>query len=167
MAETIALLSTEKRHDAVLALHEALLLFQSEHLLAHLRFPQLDKLIGGNNVLFLEEFFDREQAGLIDENRALVLLNGFHNRAHRFRGALDDLFQAADALEQVFIEREVFLFFVILDLILFECSDSGENEQLVLTAKTILAVVGVKGAAGLAKHLGFRLKHGTAASHSP
>src|SRR5687767_10836177 len=34
--ETVALLAPEQRHDAIAPLREALLLFESEHLLAHL-----------------------------------------------------------------------------------------------------------------------------------
>ena len=60
LTEAIALLAAKERNDPVLPLHEALLLFQREHLLAHLRFPQLDQLVRGNDVLFLQELFDGE-----------------------------------------------------------------------------------------------------------
>src|SRR5262249_53413532 len=68
LLEPIAFLPAEERNDPILPLHEALFLFQSEHLLAHLRFPQLDELVGGDDVLFLEQLFDRQEAGLIDED---------------------------------------------------------------------------------------------------
>src|SRR5205085_1773342 len=150
--ETIALLATEQRNDTILTLHEALFLFQSEHLLAHLRFPQLDEFVGGNDVLLFEQLFDREQAGLIDEDCALMLLYRFDDRPQGLRRALDDFFEAADALEQVLIEGEVFLLLVIVCLILFECADSGENEQLVLTTEAILPFVVVECTTCLAKH---------------
>src|SRR5207237_394055 len=68
LQEAIALLAAEQRHDPIFALGEALLLFESEHLLAHLRFPELDELVGGNDVLLFEELFYGEQTGLIDED---------------------------------------------------------------------------------------------------
>ena len=43
---TVALLAAEQREHPVFPLDKALFLFQSEHLLAHLRFPQLDELVG-------------------------------------------------------------------------------------------------------------------------
>ena len=58
LAEAIALLSAKERNDSILPLHEALLFFESEHLLAHLRFPELDELICGNDVLLFEELLD-------------------------------------------------------------------------------------------------------------
>src|SRR5688500_8594453 len=97
--KALALLAAEQRDHAVLALDEALLLFESEHLLAHLRFPQLDHLVGGEHVLLLEQFLDREKTGLIDEDGALVLLHGVYERADGFRGTLDDLLDSGHALE--------------------------------------------------------------------
>ena len=160
LAESVALFAAEQRQDAVLALREPLLLFESEHLLAHLRFPQLHQLIAGDDVLFLQQFFRGEKSGLIDEDGALVFLHRLRDRAERFRGALDDLFQAGHALQKMLVEGEIFFLLVVLDLRLFEGGDTGENEQLVLTAVTELAVVVVRGAAGLAEHVIRRLEHG-------
>ena len=58
------------------------------------------------------------------------------------------------------VEGEIFFLLVVLDLRLFEGGDAGEDEQLVLTAVTELAVVVVRGAAGLAEHVIRRLEHG-------
>ena len=87
--------------------------------------------------------------------------------AQCLRGALDDLLETADALEQVLIQRKVFLLFVVFDLVLFERADSRENEQLVLAAIAIFAIVCVISTAGLTEHLGCRLKHGRPVDHSP
>ena len=152
LEEAIALVAAEERHDAVLALGEPLLLFERQHLVAHLRFPELDELVGGDDVLLFEELFDGEEAGLVDEDRALVLLDGVDDRAEGFGGALHDLFEGGDALEEVLIQGEIALFVVVLDLVLFERGRTGENHQLVLTAIAVLALVVVEGAAGLAEH---------------
>ncbi len=144
--------SAEERQHPILPLDETLLLFEGQHLLAHLRFPELDQLVAGDDVLLFENFFCRQQSGLIHEDRALVFVNGFHDRAKRFGRSLYDFFEAGHAFEKMFVEREIFLLFVILDLVLFEGADTREHEQLVLTAKTELAIVVVIGTARLTEH---------------
>src|SRR5205823_9875888 len=72
LEESLALVAlAEERDHAVAALVEALLLLQREHLLAHLRFPQLDELVRGDEVLLLQQLLHREEAGLVDEVGAL------------------------------------------------------------------------------------------------
>ena len=105
LQEALALLAAEERGDAVFALDEALLLFQRKHLLAHLRFPQLDQLVGGDDVLLLQQLLGGEQPGLVDEDGALVLLYGIDDAAQSLGGALDDLFQRGNALEEMLVER--------------------------------------------------------------
>src|SRR5207245_808709 len=61
LTEAIALVSAEQRNDAVLPLHETLFLLEGEHLLAHLRFPQLDQLVGRDDVFLFEDLFRRKQ----------------------------------------------------------------------------------------------------------
>jgi len=152
LQEAFAPLAAEERHDPVFALGESLLLFQREHLLAHLRFPQLDQLVGGDDVLPLQQLFDREQTGLVDEDGALVFLDGVDDAAKSLRAALDDFLEAGDALEQMFVERNVAFFVVLLDFVFFECVDAGEYEKLRLAAEAILALVVVQGATGLTEH---------------
>src|SRR5205823_9305131 len=79
--ESIALVAAEERHDAVAPLVEALLLLEREHLLAHLRFPQLDQLVGRDEVLLLQQLLGGEESRLIDEDGALVLADGIDERA--------------------------------------------------------------------------------------
>src|SRR4051794_22421156 len=153
LQEALAPLAAEERHDPVFALGEALLLFESEHLLAHLRFPELDQLVGGDDVLALEQFFDGEQSRLIDEDGALVLLNGIDDAADGLGAALDDLFETGDALEQMLVERYVAFFVVLLDFVLFERSHARKHEQLRLAAEAILALVVVQRTTGLAEHV--------------
>ena len=158
--EAVAFLAAEERDHAIATLVEALLLFESEHLLAHLRFPQLDDFLGGEDVLLFEDFLYGEKTGLIDEDRALVLLHRVDDRAKRLRRPLDDFFQRRDALEQMLIEREILFLLVLLDLVFLERRDAGEHEQLVLAAIAILAFVVVIRATGLTEHGRFRaLKH--------
>ena len=52
----------------------------------------------------------------------------------------------------MFVEREVAFVLVILDLVLFERGQARQDEQLVLTAIAVLAVVFVERTTGLAKH---------------
>jgi hypothetical protein len=144
--------SAEERDHAVLPLREALLLLQGQHLLAHLRFPQLDQLVAGDDVFLLQQLLDRQQTGLVDEDGPLVLLDRVDDAAQALRRPLDDLFETGNALEQVLVEGEVALFLVVLDLVLFEGRDAREDHELVLTAKAILAVVFVEGTTGLTKH---------------
>ena len=153
LQEALAPLAAEERHDPVFALGEALLLFESEHLLAHLRFPQLDQLVGGDDVLPLEQFLDGEQAGLIDEDGALVFLHGIDDAADRLGAALDDLLEAGDALEQMLVERYVAFFVVLLDFVLFERGHARQHEQLRLAAEAILALVVIQCTTGLAEHV--------------
>src|SRR4051794_5108557 len=153
LQESLAPLAAEERHDPVFALGEALLLFESEHLLAHLRFPKFDELVGGDDVLALEQFLDGEQSGLIDEDGALVFLHGIDDAADRLCAALDDLFETGDALEQMLIERYVAFFVVLLDLVLFERCHARKHEQLRLAAEAILALVVIQCTTGLTEHV--------------
>src|SRR5205085_590537 len=107
LLEPLALVASEKRDDAVAALVEALLLFEREHLLAHLRFPQLDQLVGGDEVLLLQELFRGEEPGLVDEDGALMLADGVDQRTNGLGGTLDDLFERGNALQKVLVERYV------------------------------------------------------------
>ena len=153
LLESLALVPSEKRDDAVAALVEALLLFEREHLLAHLRFPQLDQLVRRDEVLLFKELLGGEEAGLVDEDGALVLADRVDERTNGLGGALDDLFERGDALQKVLVERYVVLFFVVLVLILLERVDAREHEEFVLTAGAILPFVVVEGTAGLAEHV--------------
>jgi hypothetical protein len=49
-----------------------------------------------------------------------VLLDRGHQRTDGLRGTLHDLFDRGDALEQMLVEREVFLFLVVVEVVFFE-----------------------------------------------
>ncbi len=128
LQEALAPLAAEERHDPVFALGEALLLLECEHLLAHLRFPKLDQLVGGDDVLPFQKLFHGKETGLVDEDGPLVFLHGIDDAANRLGAAFDDLLETGDPLEQMLVERNVAFLVVLFDLVLFERAHSRENE---------------------------------------
>ena len=153
VVEALLFFSAKERDDPVLPLREALLLLQGQHLLAHLRFPEVDQLLAGNDVLFPQKLVERKQPCLVHEDGSLVLVDGLADGSQSLGRPLHDLFERRHALEKMLVERYVGVFLVFVGVFVFVRVEARENEQLVLAAEAELAFVVVVCATGLAKHV--------------
>ena len=149
--ERVAPLAAVERLDAVAAGGEALPLLEREQLALRAHLPGLAPDLGLDHALDLERVGQRVQAGVVDEEVLLLLLQRRQDVAHGLGGALEHLLQHRDALEQVLVEREVVLGPLLLELDLLGAG-ARDHQQLLVAAVAVLGLVVLQRAADLTEH---------------
>ncbi len=146
--ELLAVASGEARHDAVAPLQETILLLDRLHALVELRLPEVADFLGADDSPALEGLLQCQNSGVGDEKVPLEVSERLEERLDRVAGALDELLERRNPLEEVLIQGDLFLRFAPL----LDDPDPGEDEQLRLAADAEFLVVGVSRAADLAEH---------------
>jgi len=146
--EVIAVDAREAGHDPVPPLEEPVLLLHRLHPFVELRLPEVPHFLGADDPAPLQRLLEGDHAGVRDEQVPLEVSERLEERLDGVSGALDHFLERRDPLQEVLVERDLFLRLSPL----FDDSDSREHEKLRLTADAELLVVGVPGAADLAEH---------------
>ena len=109
LQERLAVVAGEARDDAVAALEEAVLLLDRLHPLVHLGFPEVDDLLGADRAAPLERLLQGEDPGVGDEEVLLEVAHRLEERLDGLGGALDDVLERRDPLEEVLVEGDLLL----------------------------------------------------------
>ena len=146
--KAVAVAAGEAADDPIAALEEAVLLLDRLHPLVHLGFPEVDDLFRPHGPAPLERLLQREDARVRDEEVLLQVAHRLEERLDGLGGALDDVLEGRDALQEVLVERNLLLGLAGL----LDDADAREDEELGVAARAELFVVGVLEAADLAVH---------------
>ena len=151
LEEELPLVAVVEAGDALLGGQEALALLQGQELVVHLGLPELAPLVPADVLLGLQQLAQGGEAGLVDEDVLLLLVQGAEELADGLGRALDRLLQDRDPLEQVLVEGEALLAALLVGLLLL-AQGAREHQELLVAADAELVIVPVGCSTDLAVH---------------
>ena len=151
LQEGFALVAVVERGDPLLDRQEALALLQGQELVVHLGLPEVAPLLPADETLLLQQLAHRGEAGLVDEDVLLLLVESSQELAHGLRRPLHRLFEDGDPLEEVLVEREA-LFGGLFVAVLVVAQSSGQDQKLLMTTHTVFLIVPIRSATDLTVH---------------
>src|SRR5215210_3344413 len=144
-------LSVVERGDPLLDGQEALALLQGQELVVHLGLPEVAPLLPADEPLLLQELAQGGEAGLVDEDVLLLLVECSQELAHGLRRPLHRLFEDGDPLEEMLVEREALLGGLFV-AVLVVAQRSGQDQELLVATHAVFLIVSIRSATDLAVH---------------
>src|SRR6185436_15707995 len=108
-------------------------------------------LFPADEVFLLQKLAQGGEAGLVDEDVLLLLVEGSEELAHGLRRPLHGLLEDGDPLEEMLVEREALLGRFLVGLLVV-AQRSRQDQELLVATHAVFLVVPVLSATDLAVH---------------